>query len=224
VHQVLTKTNRRSQEVGKLDPTTGKTQVVNLPRVKPGGISGGTTPYGIDIDPIHGDVWYTRLFGDRIGRINPETLEVTEYASPVKGPRRMRFDQAGVLWVTGYSEGTLARIETDGYKTKVYYMPEYVPNHRPAPYALGIHPETQDIWINENMTDRVYRFIPKEERFVAYPVPLSGTYTRDTDFMADGSACMSNNPVPASALEGGVLQIICIDVDGNKKSDPKSET
>ena len=61
-------------------------------------------------------MWYTRLFGDRIGRIDPETLEVTEYASPVKGPRRMRFDQAGVLWVTGYSEGTLARIETDGYQ------------------------------------------------------------------------------------------------------------
>ncbi len=213
-----------SEQVGKLDPTTGKTQVVNLPRVKPGGISGGTTPYGIDIDPIHGDVWYTRLFGDRIGRIDPETMEVTEYASPVKGPRRMRFDQEGVLWVTGYSEGTLARIETDGYKTKIYYMPEYVPNHRPAPYALGIHPDTQDIWINENMTDRIYRFIPDEERFVAYPIPLSGTYTRDTDFMADGSACMSNNPVPASALEGGVLQIICIDVDGNKKTDPPSET
>lgn len=204
-----------SEQVGKLDPTTGKTQVVNLPKVKPGGISGGTTPYGIDIDPIHGDVWYTRLFGDRIGRIDPETLEVTEYKSPVRGPRRMRFDRAGILWVTGYSEGMLARIETDGFETTVYQMPEFVPNHRPAPYALGVHPDTQDIWINENMTDRIYRFIPDEERFIAYPIPLSGTYTRDTDFMADGTACMSNNPVPASALEGGVLQLICINVNGN---------
>ncbi len=204
-----------SEQVGNLDPETGKTQVVNLPRVKPGGISGGTTPYGIDIDPIYGDVWYTRLFGDKIGRIDPETLEVTEYDSPVRGPRRMRFDKEGVLWVTGYSEGTLARIETDGFKTKVYYMPEYVPGHRPAPYALGVHPETQDIWLNENMTDRIYRFMPDEERFIAYPIPLSGTYTRDTDFTADGAVCMSNNPVPASALEGGVLQLICIDVGGN---------
>lgn len=207
-----------SEQVGKLDPSTGKTEVINLPRVKPGGISGGTTPYGIDIDPIHGDVWYTRLFGDKIGRIDPKTMKVTEYDSPVRGPRRMRFDNKGVLWVTGYSEGTLARVETDGYKTTVYEMPEYVPNHRPAPYALGIHPETQDIWINENMTDRVYRFIQDEERFVAYPIPLSGTYTRDTDFTNDGAACMSNNPVPASALEGGVLQVICIDINGNKES------
>ena len=42
--------------------------------------------------------------------------------------------------------------------------------------------------------------------------PLRGTYTRDMDFTADGQACKSNNPVPAAALEGGVLQVICVDV------------
>lgn len=117
----------------------------------------------------------------------------------------------------------MARIETDGFETTVYPVPKFVQNHRPAPYALGVHPQTQDIWINENMTDRIYRFIPEEERFIAFPIPLSGTYTRDTDFMADGSACMSNNPVPASALEGGVLQLICINVNGNPVIDTPEE-
>ena len=102
--------------------------------------------------------------------------------------------------------------ELDGFKSKVYPMPEFAPGFRPAPYALGVHPDTGDIWINENMTDRIYRFIPAEERYVVYPVPLSGTYTRDMDFTADGQACTSNNPVPATALEGGVLQVICIDL------------
>ena len=201
-----------SEQVGNLDPETGKTKLVDLPRVKPGGISGGTTPYGIDVDPTTGMVWYTRLFGDKIGRIDPATLVVTEYDSPVRGPRRMRFDADGILWVTGYSDGDLLRVEPDSFKAKVYPMPEFAPGFRPAPYALGVHPDTGDIWINENMTDRIYRFIPGEERYVVYPVPLSGTYTRDMDFTADGQACTSNNPVPATALEGGVLQVICIDV------------
>ncbi|MDE0420202.1 MAG: carboxypeptidase regulatory-like domain-containing protein [Gammaproteobacteria bacterium] len=201
-----------SEQVGNLNPETGETTLVDLPRVKPGGISGGTTPYGIDVDPTTGMVFYTRLFGDKIGRIDPATLEVTEYDSPVRGPRRMRFDADGVLWVTGYSDGDLLRVEPDGFKSKVYPMPEFAPGFRPAPYALGVHPDTGDIWINENMTDRIYRFIPAEERYVVYPVPLSGTYTRDMDFTADGQACTSNNPVPATALEGGVLQVICIDV------------
>ena len=73
-----------------------------------------------------------------------------------------------------------------------------------------MHPDSQDIWVNENMTDRIYRFIPNEERWVAYPIPLSGTYTRDMTFTADGQVCTSNNPVPAAALEGGVLHLICI--------------
>ena len=199
-----------SEQVGRLDPQTGKTRAVRLPPTRPGGISAGTTPYGIDTDASTGMVWYTRLFGDKIGKIHPETMKVTEYDSPVKGPRRMRFDKHGTLWLTGYSEGMIAKINTETMETKVYAIPEYAEGYRPAPYALGVHPDSQDIWVNENMTDRIYRFIPNEERWVAYPIPLSGTYTRDMTFTADGQVCTSNNPVPAAALEGGVLQLICI--------------
>ena len=200
-----------SENVGRLDPETGKFTILNLPLHKPMGIAGTTQPYGIDIHPEDGSIWYGRLFADKVGRIDPATLEITEYDSPVSGPRRMHFDQAGILWLTGYSEGMLARIDPDGFKATVYPMPEFAEGYRPAPYALGVHPQSQDIWLNENMTDRLYRFIPDEERFVVYPVPLSGTYTRDMTFTADGQVCTSNNPSPAPALEGGVLQIICLD-------------
>ena len=202
-----------SEKVGRLDPVAGKFTIIDLPKAVAGGISGGTQPYGIDINPRDDSMWYGRLFGDKIGRVDPQTLEVTEYDSPMRGPRRMHFDKQGILWVTGYSEGTLARIDPDGYKTKVYTMPEFAPGYRPAPYALGVHPDTQDIWINENMTDRFFRFIPDQERWVAYPIPLTGTYTRDVTFTSDGKICTSNNPLPAPALEGGVLQIFCIDTD-----------
>jgi streptogramin lyase len=205
-----------SEHVGRLDPTTGHFDILPLPHVVPGGISGGTQPYGIDIHPVDGSVWYGRLFGDRIGRVDPVTLAITEFDSPVRGPRRMHFDRSGTLWVTGYSEGQIARIDPNGFVAKVYDMPEFAPGFRPAPYALGVHPQTQDIWINENMTDRVFRFIPGEERFIAYPVPLSGTYTRDMTFTPDGRVCLSNNPIPATALEGGVLEVICIDADDRR--------
>ena len=200
-----------SENVGRLDPETGEFTILNLPLHKPMGIAGTTQPYGIDIHPLDGSVWYGRLFADKVGRIDPRTLEITEHDSPVSGPRRMHFDKAGILWLTGYSEGMLARIEPDGFKSTVYAMPEFADGYRPAPYALGVHPQSQDIWLNENMTDRLYRFIPAEERFVVYPVPLSGTYTRDMTFTDDGQVCTSNNPIPAPALEGGVLQIICLD-------------
>ena len=201
-----------SEQVGRLDPRTGAFTIVDLPKHAPMGIAGTTQPYGIDVHPGDDSIWYGRLFADRIGRIDPVTLAVTEYDSPVSGPRRMHFDDAGILWVAGYSEGMLAKIDvSDGFESRVYPMPEFAPGFRPAPYALGVHPDTQEIWINENMTDRLYRFIPGEERFVVYPVPLRGTYTRDMTFTADGRVCTSNNPLPLAALEGGVLQLLCID-------------
>jgi streptogramin lyase len=200
-----------SEQVGRLNPETGEFTIIDLPELEPMGIAGTTQPYGIDVHPHDDSIWYGRLFADRIGRIDPQTLEVTEYDSPVSGPRRMHFDDRGTLWVTGYSEGMLARIDVDGFESRVYEMPEFAPGYRPAPYALGVHPDTQEIWINENMTDRLYRFIPSEERFVVYPVPLRGTYTRDMTFTADGRVCTSNNPLPLAALEGGVLQLLCID-------------
>lgn len=203
------------ERVGRVDPVSKESTLIKLPNVESGGLAGGSMPYGIDINPVDGSIWYSRLFGDKIGRIDPNTLEVNEFDSPVRGPRRMRFDQQnGTLWLTGYSEGQLARItvSTDGFESEVYALPEFAEGYPPAPYALGVHPQTGDVWVNENMTDRIYRFISEEERFVVYPVPLSGTYTRDFSFTEDGRACTSNNPLPIAALEGGVSELICIEL------------
>ena len=70
--------------------------------------------------------------------------------------------------------------------------------------------------VNDTMLDVVWRFLQAEERFVAYPMPLRGTYRRDFTFTDKGWACTANNPIPASALEGGVAELICIDPGDNE--------
>ncbi|MEM6826388.1 MAG: carboxypeptidase regulatory-like domain-containing protein [Pseudomonadota bacterium] len=202
-----------SEQVGRLDPQTGDVQLIDLPQRKPVGIAGATTPYGIDISSVDGKVWYARLYGDAIGYVDPETLKVTEYDSPVRGPRRLRFDKSGQLWVTGYTDGVIAQIKPDAMDIKVHKMPEFEKDHRPAPYSLAIHPVTQEVWINETMNDRVYRYIPAEDRFLSYPMPLRGTYTRDFSFTKDGKACTANSPIMNFALEDGMANLICIDPD-----------
>lgn len=200
-----------SQQIGRIDPATGEVKLINLPKQKALGITFTTTPYGIDINPINGQVWFARLYGDRIGYVDPKTLEIHEFDSPVKAPRRLRFDTRGQMWLTGYSEGMIARINTDTMENRIYPMPEFEPGYRPAPYALGVHPQTQEIWINEVMTDHVYRLQPETGKFIAYPMPLRGTYTRDFSFTEDGWACTANSPIPNAALEDGMAGLICID-------------
>ena len=206
----------QSEQIGRLDPKTREIKVLNLPALHSLGTAFVTVPYGIDVSPTDGTIWYSRLFGDKVGRIDPKTLEIREYDSPVKGPRRMRFDNDGTLWLTGYSDGILASLHPNVFSAKtafsfeLYPLPQFATGYQPAPYALGIHPLTHDVWINENLTDHVFRFIRKEKRFVVYPMPLRSTYTRDFSFTKDGKACTTNNPAPPAALEGGVQELFCI--------------
>lgn len=200
-----------SDHIGRFDPATGKTTLIKLPATPSLSAPGTTVPYGIAISPIDGSVWYAKLASDKIGRINPDTLELTEYDSPVMAPRRQRFDAAGNLWIAGFSSGDIARVDIKTMDAEVFPLPEYAPGEVAAPYALAVHPQTQDVWVNDTMLDVAWRFIPAEKHFVAYPMPLKGTYTRDFTFTSEGWACTANNPIPATALEGGVPELICID-------------
>jgi len=193
------------------DPKTGEMTVIDLPKTPSLSTPGTTVPYGVAIHPETGGIWYAKLASDKIGHIDPETLEVTEYDSPVRAPRRQRFDKQGYLWVAGFSDGAIARIDTRTMDAKVIALPVFAEGEIPAPYALAVHPDTQDIWINDTMNDVAWRYIQAEERFVVYPLVLRGTYTRDFTFTHKGWACTASNPIPPAALEGGVPELICID-------------
>ena len=82
------------------------------------GISAGTTPYGIDTDASTGMVWYTRLFGDKIGKIHPETMKVTEYDSPRQRSAPNALRQAWHVVVDGLFGGMIAKINTETMETK----------------------------------------------------------------------------------------------------------
>lgn len=200
-----------SNQVGRFDPKTHDMKVFDLPATPSLSTPGTPIPYGIAVHPMNGGIWYAKLASDKIGHIDAATFTITEYDSPVRAPRRQRFDAAGNLWIAGFSDGAIARVDVASWQFKIYRLPVLAPGEIPAPYALAVHPQTQDIWVNDTMLDVVWRFLPSEERFVTYPMPLRGTYTRDFTFTDAGWACTANNPIPAPALEGGVPELICID-------------
>lgn len=200
-----------SEQVGRLDIATRKVELIDLPAAKTISMPSSTIPYGIDINPVDGTVWISRMNADKIGRIDPVTMTYTEFSTPFRAPRRLRFDAQGTLWVAGFAEGKLAKIRTSDFNVTLYDLPRLIADQPAAPYALAVHPETQEVWVNEVMGNQLLRFLPKEERFIAYPLPLNGSFTRDVSFPADGRACTSTSPQPLGAIEGGVAQLVCID-------------
>lgn len=174
-------------------------------------------PYGIDVNPVDGSIWYAKLYLNKIGRIDPKTLQVTEYDTPLKGPRRPRFDKDGVLWIPAFDDSGLMAYDTRAGSWKTWKLPLLAPNEYEVPYALNIHPRTGDVWITSNMSDRWFRFVPATQTFITYPSPTRVTWLRDWEFTADGQVCSSQSNLPSYAIEDHVPAFICVDPLGGDK-------
>ncbi|MBT4521347.1 MAG: hypothetical protein HOC23_15210 [Halieaceae bacterium] len=170
-------------------------------------------PYGIDVNPVNGDIWYGKLLADKIGRIDPETLEVTEYDVPHVGPRRLRFGPDGILWIPSFDEGKLMRFDPQSESFESIDLPLMGVNEYETPYALNVHHDTGDVWIAANNSDRLLRYIPGEKRFIAYPMPSQVVWFRDLEFTTEGEVCTSNSNLPAYAHEDGLPAFFCLDPD-----------
>lgn len=168
-------------------------------------------PYGIDVSPIDGVVWYSKLYAGIIGKVDPVTLEVTEYKTPYPAPRRLRFAEDGTLWIPSFESGMLMKFDskTETF-VKSYRLPVLAEGEYETPYAVAVEPSTQHVWIAANMSDRILRFDPEAETFKAFPSPTRVTFLRDFIFTPDGDVCTSNANLPAGAIEGGQAKFMCL--------------
>jgi len=205
-----------SNQIGRFNPKTKKMTLLDLPATRERLEMPRMMPYGIDVNPVDGSIWYGRLMANRIGRVDPVTLEIQEFSPPLIGPRRMRFSKDGTLWIPAYGDGTLVKLNTQTMEYTHYKLPMLSPGEAETPYAVGVHPVTQEVWITANMSDRLFRFLPDEERFISYLLPTRGIFLRDIIFTPDGRVCASSSAVPPTVvLEGGMEEVICLDPQGN---------
>ncbi len=221
-----------SNHVGMYDPQTGQHENIRVParsfgeaimlRMLPafiwlsqyvdlgggggGGEGGGPVPYGIDIAP-NGDVWFSQLNAHRIGRIDPESFELTMIDTPFAAPRRMRFDSKGNLWIPGFSSNVLARFDIETHEFETFEIP-IEPLGTETPYALNVDRKTDTVWICGTNSDTLLSFDTQTSEFTVYPLPTQTTYTREIDFDETGGIWTSNSNVPAWQIETGVPRVL----------------
>jgi streptogramin lyase len=184
-------------------------------QVRGGGARGesrGVTPYGIDVAP-DGVVWYAKLNGQRLGRIDPKLPDdhpekIVEWQPPVHGPRRFMVAPDGLIWVPGWASGDIASFDPKTEQWKVYPLPQG-PNS--LPYALHVEPKTGMIWVCGTGTDSMVRFDPKTEKFTEYPLPTRVTYTREVEFDDQGNVWVTNSNYPPRHIENMHGSIIKLD-------------
>lgn len=176
-----------------------------------------SSPYGIDVNPKDGGIWYAKLHANKIGRIDPKTMDIQEYDTPLHGPRRPRFDKDGILWIPAFDDGALMRFDPATAKFETWKIPGVAEGEYETPYALNVWRPTGEVWMSANNSDRVLRFSPKTKTFLSYPSPTRVTFLRDFAFTKEGRVCSSQSNLPAYAIEDQRPSYLCIDPTGGEK-------
>lgn len=178
------------------------------------GESHGITPYGIDYSPVDGTIWYSKLNGNRIGRIDPkaENGDIKEWNPPFSGPRRLHVAPDGIVWVPGFGSGVIGKFDPKTEQWKVYDLPDA---ENQIPYALNIDPKGM-VWICGTGNDTLHRLNPKTEELVEIRMPSRVTYTREIEFDAEGNVWTCNSNAPVRHTERGYGSIIKLEIVGNE--------
>ncbi|MCB1706369.1 MAG: lyase [Halioglobus sp.] len=163
-------------------------------------------PYGIDVAP-DGGIWVARLYANDLAHIDPDTFEVTMVDFPYEGPRRLRVDADGMVWIVAFQDSLLVKYNPNDDAFTAYELP--VINE--IPYALNIDKQRGVVWVNGNQSDTILSFDIASEAWKVYPMPRQRFFTRDIEISEeDGAIYTTNSHFPTWQTEGGVPSLLRI--------------
>jgi virginiamycin B lyase len=157
--------------VGKLTVATGNVQLVK--------IGSETRPYGIIVDPT-GRPWFNEFRTNKIGTIDPATMQLREYelANPGARGRRIERTSDGAIWYVDYARGYVGRLGAASGKVEEWASPGGAESR---PYAMIVD-EQDRIWFVETgvQPNQLVGFDSKTKKVVSTTPILSNGATRNT--------------------------------------------
>jgi virginiamycin B lyase len=159
--------------------------------------------YSLDIDK-QGNVWFTNPGTGQIGRIDSETLKVTQWMPPTLDSyeRRIMTDSDGTVWFGEFQVGKIGRFDPRTQSFKEYNLPG---GALVFPYALAIGAD-HSVWYSSYYMDTIGRLDPKTGKVIEYPFPHSENTIREFFPDPDGKRMWygspSNNKVGYFYLSG----------------------
>ncbi|MBO6504049.1 MAG: hypothetical protein JJ850_17605 [Kordiimonadaceae bacterium] len=147
-------------------------------------------------DPVEdadGNIWWVGQWLDILGRIDPKTGEMTEFALPEGAkPHSVEIGPKGGVWYTGNKNATMGRLDPITGEIKEFPMPD--------PAALDPHTHVFDasgmLWFSLQHSNMIGRLDPAtgDVKLVTAPTPRSRPY--GVKIASDGNvwvACNGSN-------------------------------
>ena len=186
---ILWFTVQGSNFVGRLDPKMGMIRLKRSP-------TPDSRPYGIVINK-KGIPFFCEFGTNKLGSINPETMEITEYALPEgTRPRRIAIGLDDQIYYTDYARGYLGRLNPGEGGVEEWASPG---GPESKPYGIAATPDGV-IWYSESgvKPNTMVRFDPKTKAFTSWPIPSGGGVVRHMVTTPGGDiylACSAVNKV-----------------------------
>jgi virginiamycin B lyase len=150
-------TLQTGDKIGSVDVATG--------RIAEYETSG--SPSGIALDRA-GNVWWCRSSEHKLGRLEPLTGRISELdLGRGSRPRRIATAPDGMLWVTLYGKGQLARVDPVAMKV---VKTQALPGGNAGAYSVAVD-DAGIVWANEIKLDAVVRFDPATESMRTIKLP-----------------------------------------------------
>jgi virginiamycin B lyase len=134
-------------------------------------MAGGSRPYGIVLDS-KGQPWFDLFGTNKIGTIDPKTLEFKEFLLPADRarPRRIALTSDDGVWYGDYSRGFLGHLDPKTGAVEEFPMPS---GTRSQPYAMAVDDHDR-LWLAETgvQPNKLVAFDPKTLSWVA-SMPIS---------------------------------------------------
>jgi virginiamycin B lyase len=122
-----------------------------------------------------GSIWIAMLGTNKLGRVDPATGKMREFALPAEDarPRRLQVGGDGTVWYTDYGRGYLGALDPTTGKVREWRSP----SENAGPYGIAIGTDGR-IWYCESRTGTMVAFDPKTEKMESVPIPTAGAIVR----------------------------------------------
>jgi virginiamycin B lyase len=137
-------------------------------------------------------VFFDEFGTNKIGSIDPKTLQIREYPlpNPESRPRRIAITSDDVVWYTDFSRGYLGRLDPQSGQVREWQSPS---GPKSEPYGISVIHDV--VWYSESnpTPNMVVRFDPKTEKFQSWSISGGGNIVRNTSVTPDGHFVLANS-------------------------------
>ena len=131
-------------------------------------------PFALTVDN-DGKIWYSTSGTGKIGFINPENNQITQFSSdlPLQSPEALMFDNDGNLWIAEHTGSAITKfnpvLET--------FEKISVPNKDALPFGMTLD-KYGNIWFAEHTVDNIGVYDPDNNNLIEIPIPTETSFVQ----------------------------------------------